>query len=34
VSTLKSCDLVLVLEQGRLVEVKQCSPEAWAQAAN
>jgi len=33
-STLKSCDLVLVLEQGRLVEVKQCAPEAWAQTAN
>jgi ATP-binding cassette subfamily B protein len=33
-STLKSCDLVLVLEKGRLVEVKQCAPEAWAQTAN
>jgi ATP-binding cassette subfamily B protein len=32
-STLKSCDLVLVLDQGRLVEVKECSPEAWVRAA-
>jgi ABC-type multidrug transport system fused ATPase/permease subunit len=32
-STLKSCDLVLVLDQGRLVEVKQCAPETWAQAS-
>jgi ATP-binding cassette, subfamily B, bacterial len=31
-STLKSCDVVLVLEQGRLVEVKNCAPENWAQA--
>jgi ATP-binding cassette, subfamily B, bacterial len=31
-STLKSCDLVLVLDQGRLTEIKQCSTEAWAQA--
>jgi ATP-binding cassette subfamily B protein len=28
-STLKSCDLVLVLDQGRLVEVKQCAPESY-----
>ncbi|HEX6805735.1 MAG TPA: ABC transporter ATP-binding protein [Terriglobales bacterium] len=32
-STLKSCDLVLVLDQGRLLEIKQCAPDAWAQAA-
>jgi ATP-binding cassette subfamily B protein len=32
-STLKSCDLVLVLDQGHLVEIKECTPEAWMQAA-
>jgi ATP-binding cassette, subfamily B, bacterial len=32
-STLKSCDLVLVLDQGRLVEVKDSTAEVWAQAA-
>ncbi len=32
-STLKSCDLVLVLDQGRLVEIKDCMPEAWVHAA-
>jgi ATP-binding cassette subfamily B protein len=32
-STLKSCDLVLVLDQGRLVEIKECTPEAWAHTA-
>jgi len=32
-STLKSCDLVLVLDQGRLVEIKECAPEAWTHAA-
>jgi ATP-binding cassette subfamily B protein len=32
-STLKSCDMVLELEQGRLMEVRQCAPEAWAKAA-
>ena len=32
-STLKSCDLVLVLDQGRLVEMKECALETWAQAA-
>ena len=32
-STLKTCDLILVLEQGRLAEVRECSPEAWMQAA-
>src|SRR5262249_52687800 len=26
-STLKTCDLVLVLDQGRLVEIKQCTAE-------
>lgn len=32
-STLKTCDLVLVLDQGRLIEIKQCASEVWAQAA-
>jgi len=32
-STLKSCDLVLVLDQGRLVDTKECTPEVWRQAA-
>jgi len=32
-TTLKSCDLLLVLEQGRLVEVKDSTTEVWAQAA-
>lgn len=32
-STLKSCDLVLVLDQGRLLEIKECTPEAWVRAA-
>jgi ATP-binding cassette subfamily B protein len=32
-STLKTCDFVLVLEQGRLVEVKQCIPETYAEPA-
>lgn len=32
-STLKSCDLVLVLDQGSLVEIKECAPEAWVRAA-
>lgn len=31
-STLKSCDLVLVLEQGKLIEIRNCAPERWAQA--
>jgi ATP-binding cassette subfamily B protein len=30
-STLKSCDLVLKLDQGRLVEIKECA-QAWARA--
>jgi len=32
-STLKSCDLVLVLDQGRLVEIKQRAQDAWTHAA-
>lgn len=32
-STLKSCDLVLVLDQGRLIEMKTCAPDAWTHAA-
>jgi ATP-binding cassette, subfamily B, bacterial len=32
-STLKSCDLILVLDQGRLVEMKECATEAWGHAA-
>ncbi len=32
-STLKACDLILVLDGGRLVEIKECAPEAWAHAA-
>ncbi|HXU15918.1 MAG TPA: ABC transporter ATP-binding protein [Terriglobales bacterium] len=32
-STLKSCDLVLVLDHGRLVEVKECAPDSWMQVA-
>jgi ATP-binding cassette subfamily B protein len=31
-STLKSCDLVLVLDQGHLVEIKECAPQAWMHA--
>jgi ATP-binding cassette subfamily B protein len=31
-NTLKSCDLVLVLDQGRLVEVRKCEPEKWSSA--
>jgi ATP-binding cassette, subfamily B, bacterial len=31
-STLKSCDLVLVLDQGRLIEIKQHASEAWMHA--
>jgi ATP-binding cassette subfamily B protein len=33
-NTLKSCDLILVLDHGRLVEVKECTPEIWSAAAN
>lgn len=32
-STLKSCDLILVLDQGRLVEIKECATDAWVKAA-
>jgi ATP-binding cassette subfamily B protein len=32
-NTLKSCDLILVLDQGRLMEVKEASPEVWSYAA-
>jgi ATP-binding cassette subfamily B protein len=32
-STLKSCDLVLVLDQGSIVEIKESTPEAWVHAA-
>ena len=32
-STLKTCDLILVLDQGRLVETKECAPEVWVKAA-
>lgn len=32
-STLKTCDLILVLDQGRLVEIKECAPEAWMKTA-
>jgi ATP-binding cassette subfamily B protein len=32
-NTLKSCDLILVLEEGRLVEVRESTPEAWSHAA-
>ena len=32
-NTLKSCDMILVLDQGRLTEVKECTPEQWSRAA-
>jgi len=32
-STLKTCDLILVLDEGHLVEIKECAPEAWMKAA-
>lgn len=32
-STLKSCDLILVLDQGRLIEIKECATDAWVKAA-
>jgi ATP-binding cassette subfamily B protein len=32
-STLKTCDLILVLDQGRLLEIKECAPEVWMKAA-
>jgi len=31
-NTLKSCDLILVLDQGKLQEVKACTPELWSTA--
>ena len=32
-NTLKSCDLILVLDQGKLIEVRSCTPESWSRAA-
>jgi ATP-binding cassette subfamily B protein len=32
-NTLKSCDVILVLDDGRLVEVRQPTPEVWSHAA-
>jgi ATP-binding cassette, subfamily B, bacterial len=32
-NTLKSCDMILVLDQGKLTEVKECTPEEWSSAA-
>jgi ATP-binding cassette, subfamily B, bacterial len=32
-NTLKSCDLILVLDQGRLVDVKESAPEIWSRAS-
>jgi ATP-binding cassette subfamily B protein len=32
-NTLKSCDLIVVLDQGRLKEVNWCRPEVWSNAA-
>jgi ATP-binding cassette subfamily B protein len=32
-NTLKSCDLVLVLDEGRLQEINECRPEARLSAA-
>jgi ATP-binding cassette, subfamily B, bacterial len=32
-NTLKSCDLILVLDQGRLKEVNWCRPKVWSNAA-
>lgn len=32
-NTLKNCDMILTLEHGRLVEVKQCVPEHWSLSA-
>jgi ABC-type multidrug transport system fused ATPase/permease subunit len=32
-NTLKSCDLILVLDQGRLVEVNWCKAEMHSRAA-
>lgn len=32
-NTLKSCDMILVLDHGKLVEVKESAPEVWSRAA-
>jgi ABC-type multidrug transport system fused ATPase/permease subunit len=32
-NTLKSCDMVLVLDEGRLIEVRKCEPERWSIAS-
>src|SRR5581483_3221294 len=32
-NTLKSCDMILVLDQGKLIEVKESAPEVWSRAA-
>lgn len=32
-NTLKSCGLILELDQGRLIESRQCTPEVWTKAA-
>ncbi len=32
-NTLKSCDLILELDQGRLIETRRCTPEVWTKAA-
>ena len=32
-NTLKSCDLILALDHGRLVEIKEGTPEIWSHAA-
>jgi ATP-binding cassette subfamily B protein len=32
-STLKTCDMVLVLDHGRLTEIREATPEFWANAA-
>jgi ATP-binding cassette subfamily B protein len=32
-NTLKSCDMILKLDQGKLTEVKQCTPQQWSRAA-
>jgi ATP-binding cassette subfamily B protein len=32
-NTLKNCDLILVLEEGRLIDVRETTPEVWSRAA-
>jgi ATP-binding cassette subfamily B protein len=32
-NTLKSCGLILELDQGRLTKPRQCAPEIWTKAA-